>query len=65
MFLGTLLINFSSPFFVSPRALLTTGTAFVFVCHDLSICSSRSLLFKLDSFSTILMDIFLSDGMAT
>ena len=56
-----LLINFSSPFFISPRAPKTTGRTFVFVCHILSI--SRSLHF--DSFSTILMNVFLSDGMAT
>ena len=57
MFPGTLLINSSSP-----RAPITTGTTTVFVCHNLLISSSRSLYF--DSFSTILMDIFLSDGIS-
>ena len=63
MFPGTLLINSSSPFFVSPRAPVTTGTTTVFVCHVLSISISRSWYF--DSSSNILMDVFLSDGMAT
>ena len=60
MFPGTLPINFSTPFFINARALITTS---VFVCHILSISVSRSLHF--DSFSTTLMEVFLSVGMAT
>ena len=63
MFPGTLLINFFSPFFVSPRAPITTGTTSVFVCHILSISITRSLYTY--SSSAISMDVFLSNGIAT
>ena len=48
------------PFFTSPSAPTTIGTVDVFICHIFVTSISRSLY--LDSFSTSLIDTFLSDG---
>ena len=59
---GILLVNFSSPFFTSPKAPMTTGIVVVFMPHILLISISKSLYF--DSFSVTLTEVLRSDGMA-
>ena len=62
MFPGMFSVYFSSPFFTSPKAPMTTGIVVVFVPHILFISISRSLYF--DNFSVTLTEVLCSDGMA-
>ena len=57
------MINFSEPFLITPNAPMTTGIISVFICHILVISISRSLYF--DIFSKPLVEVFLSEGIAT
>ena len=59
---GILSTYFSSPFLMTVGAPMTTGIPYVPVFHILTISVSKSLY--LESFSTTLTDVFLSDGTA-
>ena len=47
------------PFFITPRAPITTGSVVVFIFHILLTSISRSLYF--DNFSTSFIETFLSE----
>ena len=53
----------SIPFFISPKAPITTGIVVAFIPHIRSISISKSL--HLDSFSVTFTEVFLSVGMVS
>ena len=59
---GNFSVCFCSPFSMSPRAPITTGTVSVFIPHILVVSISRSLY--LQSFAMIFNEVFVSDGTA-